>query len=111
VAFIGYLVAGLSGSTAAACGVFVPVNLVVVLLGPHYRKFARNPQLHAFVQGVTAAAAGAIAGACVVLARRSVYDLATVTIAGLTFLVLLRWKVPEPVLIALAAAAGLVLHH
>jgi len=111
VAFIGYLVAGWRGSTAAACGVFVPVYLVVVLLGPHYRKFARNPQLHAFVQGVTAAAAGAIAGACVVLARRSVYDLATVIMAGLSFAILLRWKIPEPVLIVIAAAAGLVLHH
>jgi chromate transporter len=74
VAFIGYLVAGLSGATAAALGIFLPVYLVVVVLAPSYKRWANNPQLNAFVKGVTAAATGAIAGAVVVLARRSVYD-------------------------------------
>lgn len=111
VAFIGYLVAGVKGALAAALGVFLPVYLVVVLLAPSYKRWAKNPQLKAFVQGVTAAATGAIAGAVVVLARRSIYDLPTLAIAALSLLVLLKWKVPEPLLIAAAAAAGLALHR
>jgi chromate transporter len=111
VAFIGYLVAGISGATAAAAGIFFPVYLVVVLLAPSYKRWAKNPQLNAFVRGVTAAAAGAIAGAVIVLARRSIYDMATLMIAIVTFGVLIRWKVPEPILIACAAAAGLLLHR
>jgi chromate transporter len=63
------------------------------------------------VQGVTAAATGAIAGAVIVLARRSVYDLFTILICVVSLAVLFRWKVPEPVLIACAAVAGLVLRH
>ncbi|HEY6768558.1 MAG TPA: chromate transporter, partial [Candidatus Sulfotelmatobacter sp.] len=78
VAFIGYLVAGVKGATAAAMGIFVPVYLVVILLAPSYKRWVKNPQLNAFVRGVTAAATGAIAGAVVVLARRSVYDIPTV---------------------------------
>jgi len=109
VAFIGYLVAGLAGATAAAVGIFLPVYLIVVLLAPSYKRWAKNPQLNAFVRGVTAAATGAIAGAVIVLARRSVHDVPTVVIAIVTFAVLFRWKVPEPVLIACAAVAGLVL--
>ena len=109
VAFIGYLVAGFTGATAAALGIFLPVYLVVVILAPTYKRWARNPQLNAFVRGVTAAATGAIAGAVVVLARRSVYDLPTVMIAIASLAVLRRWKVPEPVLIACAAVAGLFL--
>ena len=109
VAFIGYLVAGLAGATAAALGIFLPVYLVVVLLAPSYKRWAKNPQLNAFVRGVTAAATGAIAGAVVVLARRSVRDVPTIVIAIVTFAVLFRWKVPEPLLIACAAVAGLVL--
>ncbi len=109
VAFIGYLVAGTAGATAAALGIFLPVYLVVVLLAPSYKRWAKNPQLNAFVQGVTAAATGAIAGAVIVLARRSVYDLPTTVICLVTFAVLFRWKVPEPFLIAIAAIAGLVL--
>jgi len=111
VAFIGYLVAGVAGATAAALGIFLPVYLVVVLLAPSYKRWAKNPQLNAFVRGVTAAATGAIAGAVVVLARRSVYDLPTVVICLLSLAVLFRWKVPEPVLIACAAVVGLLLRH
>jgi chromate transporter len=111
VAFIGYLVAGIAGATAAALGIFLPVYLVVVLLAPTYKRWAKNPQLNAFVRGVTAAATGAIAGAVVVLARRSVYDLPTILICVLSLAVLFRCKVPEPVLIACAALAGLILWH
>jgi chromate transporter len=109
VAFIGYLVAGISGATVAALGIFFPVYLIVVLLAPSYKRWAKNPQLNAFVRGVTAAATGAIAGAVIVLARRSIYDAATLIIALLSLMVLMRWKVPEPILIACAAAAGLLL--
>jgi chromate transporter len=111
VAFIGYLVAGISGATAAAAGIFFPVYLVVVLLAPSYKRWAKSPQLNAFVRGVTAAATGAIAGAVIVLARRSIYDVTTLMIAAVTFGVLVRWKVPEPILIACAAVAGLLLHR
>src|SRR5262252_1615996 len=111
VAFIGYLVAGISGAAAAALGIFLPVYLVVVLLAPSYKRWAKNPQLTAFVRGVTAAATGAIAGAVVVLARRSIYDLATVIIALGSLAVLMKWKVPEPVIIAVAAVVGVVLRH
>jgi chromate transporter len=111
VAFIGYLVAGVAGATAAALGIFLPVYLVVVLLAPSYKRWAKNPQLNAFVRGVTAAATGAIAGAVIVLARRSVYDVPTILICVVSLAILFRWKVPEPVLIACAAVAGLALWH
>ena len=110
VAFIGYLVAGVWGATAAALGIFLPVYLVVVVLAPSYKRWAKNPQLNAFVKGVTAAATGAIAGAVVVLARRSVYDVPTALICVVSVAVLFRWKIPEPILIACAAVAGLMLH-
>jgi len=47
----------------------------------------------------------------IVLARRSINDVATLMIAVVTFGVLIRWKVPEPILIACTAAAGLLLRH
>jgi chromate transporter len=109
VAFIGYVVAGVAGGTAAALGVFLPVYAMVVLLAPSYKRWAKNPQLNAFVRGVTAAATGAIAGSVVVLARRSIYDWPTAVIALVTLAVLFKWKVSEPLIIALAAVAGLIL--
>jgi chromate transporter len=78
---------------------------------PHYKRFAKNPQGHAFVGGVTAAATGAIAGAVIVLAWRSIVDRWTVGIALATFTILAKWKIPEPVLILVSAIAGLLLYH
>jgi len=70
----------------------------------------KNPWIAAFVEGVTAAATGAIAGAAVVLGRRAIVDLPTVGLAVVTLFVL--WKarrVPEPIVILLSGIAGLVL--
>jgi len=107
VAFIGYLVAGHAGAFLAALGVFLPVWLFVVVPYGWFDRFSENPQVKAFVHGVTAAAAGAIAGACVVLARRAIVDAPTLAIAVAALLVTSRWRVPEPFLIAAAAAVGL----
>jgi chromate transporter len=110
VAFIGYLVAGFSGALAAGAGVFLPVYAIVLLLGPYYNRLAGNVGLRSFVQGVTAAAVGAIAGAVVVIARGAVRDVTTAIITLVTLLVLLRWKIPEPAIIAVSAVAGLLLY-
>jgi chromate transporter len=107
VAFIGYLVAGQAGAFLAALGVFLPVWLFVVVPYPWFDRFSENPQVKAFVRGVTAAAAGAIAGACVVLARRAIVDAPTLGIALAALLLIWRARVPEPLLIAGAAAVGL----
>jgi chromate transporter len=106
VAFIGFLVGGTWGAVAAALGVFLPVYLIVVCCAPFYRRYSSNPHLRAFVLGVTAAAVGAIMGAVVVLARRSVHDIPTLLIAVVTFAVLLKFKVPEPIVIVAAALIG-----
>lgn len=70
-AFIGFLVAGPLGAIVAAGAVFAPPYFIVLFGAPYYRRFAQNRQVKAFVQGVTAAAVGAIAGAAYILARRS----------------------------------------
>lgn len=110
VAFIGYLVSGLAGASIAALGVFLPVYLFVVLVGPLYKKFSKNEPIRAFVQGVTAAAAGAIAGAVVVLGRHSIQDYWTVGIAIVTLLSLMKWKIPEPIIIGVCGLLGIVIH-
>jgi chromate transporter len=109
VAFIGYLVASFPGAVVAAIGVFLPVYLFVVIPFPWFDRISANPQVKAFVGGVTAAASGAIAGACFVLARRAIVDLPTLLIGLVALAITWRFKVPEPVLIAAGAAAGLAI--
>ena len=110
-AFIGYLVAGPVGAFVAAWAVFAPPYFVVIVAAPYYRRFAQNRQVKAFVQGVTAAAVGAIAGAAYILARRSLVDLPTMLIGLITLAILmLTKKIPEPILILAAGVAGVLLH-
>src|SRR5438309_10134878 len=68
-AFIGYLVGGLAGAAVATVAIFTPIYLGVIVPGPWFVRHRDNPQVKAFVRGATAAAAGAIAGATVVLSR------------------------------------------
>jgi chromate transporter len=108
-AFIGHLVAGPVGAVVAALGVFLPCYLFVVIPGPYFRRVAGVPAVKAFVDGVTAAATGAIAGAAVVLGRRAIFDLPTALIAVATLGVLVSLKrVPEPLVIVAAGVLGLV---
>jgi chromate transporter len=110
VAFIGYLVAGASGATVSAAGVFLPVYLFVVVPAPYFRRFATNPHVHAFVDGVTAAATGAIAGAAVVLGRRALVDARAIAICAVAFVILSRrWRIPEPAIIAAAGIVGFLI--
>ncbi|PYO84743.1 MAG: chromate transporter [Gemmatimonadetes bacterium] len=112
VAFIGYLVAGPLGATVAAIGVFAPVYFVTVLAAPHFRRLAESARIKAFVDGVTAAATGAIAGAVIVLGRRALVDLPTALICSVTLAVIVSMKrVPEPALIAASGVVGLLLKH
>lgn len=110
--FIGYLVAGPLGGCAAALAVFLPPYLFVIFGAPYYCRFAQNRQVKAFVQGLTAAAVGAIAGAAVILSKRVLVDVPTVQIALIPFGVLFGFKkIPEPILIVVAGVAGVALHY
>src|SRR5437762_4486091 len=79
--FVGYLVAGVAGAVAATVGIFTPIYLGVVVPGRWFIRHRDKPQMRAFVKGATAAAAGAIAGATVVLTRGAVTDAKTAAIA------------------------------
>ena len=110
VAFIGYLVAGPVGACLAALGVFLPCYLFVVIPAKYFRRQAQNPQVKAFVEGVTAAATGAIAGAGFVLGKRALVDWTTTLIAIVALISLLTLKkLPEPLLILAAGIAGVLL--
>jgi chromate transporter len=108
VAFIGYLVAGPAGATVAALGVFLPCYLFVIIPAPYFRQIGKNRRVKAFVDGVTAAATGAIAGSVVVLGRRAIVDVPTILILVGTYLLMVKSKkIPEPLLILATGALGI----
>jgi len=108
-AFIGYLVGGLAGAGVATIAIFTPIYLGVVVPGKWFVRNQDNAQVRAFVRGATAAAAGAIAGATVVLTRAAVVDAPTAVILATALLFTWRLKNREPFLVLLAALAGVSL--
>jgi len=110
-AFIGFLVAGAAGATAATLGVFLPAFVLSVLLLPLLDRFSGYPAVVGLVRGVTSGAAGAIAGACVVLGRRAVQDVPTALLAVAALLVTLRTRVPGGLVVLGGALAGLLMYR
>jgi len=109
--FIGYLVAGFWGSVVAAMGTFLPCYLFTIIPAPYFKKHGKRPAIVAFVDGVTAAAIGAISGAVIVIGQRSITDWVTAALALATASVLWRFKkVPEPAIVLVAAVVGLLVH-
>ena len=109
VGFIGYLVAGFSGACVAALATFLPCYLFTVIPAPYFKRYGKLPGVIAFVDGITAAAVGAIAGSVVIIAKRTIVDLPTALIALGTIALLWRFKkLQEPVVIAAAAILGLL---
>jgi chromate transporter len=110
--FAGYLVAGVVGAVVATVALFTPTYLFVVVPGRLFRRFEKHPRVQGFVKGATAAAAGAIAGAAIVIGRQTISGWLSAVIGVVALALLLqRWvKVPEPALVVLAAGAGLALH-
>ncbi|KQW38387.1 chromate transporter [Rhizobacter sp. Root404] len=109
--FIGFLIAGFWGALVAALATFLPCYILTVLPAPYFKKHGKHPGIVAFVDGVTAAAVGALTGAVIVIAQRSVTDLITAAIAVGTTALLWQYKrLPEPVIVIIAALLGLLLH-
>jgi chromate transporter len=111
VGFIGYLVAGLPGAIIASVATFLPCYLFTIIPAPYFKKYGSRPGLVAFVDGVTAAAIGAITGAVIVIAQRSITDVPTTLLALVTVALLWKFKkLQEPVIVLGAALIGLVLY-
>jgi chromate transporter len=108
--FIGYIVAGLAGACVAAGATFLPAFLFTVIPAPYFHRYGQRPWLAAVVTGVTAGATGAIVGAVFVLARHSVIDATTAVIALSAFaLTRFRWRIPDPIIVAMAGLIGFAL--
>jgi chromate transporter len=111
VGFIGYLIAGFTGASVAALATFIPCYLFTVIPAPYFKKYGKNPSLVAFIDGVTAAAVGAITGSVIVIGQRSIVDIPTAVLAIVTTALLWKYKkLTEPVVVIAAALLGLVLY-
>ncbi len=106
--FVGYLVAGFWGSLVATIGIFLPSFLLILIVAPILVRYRTNPNVQGFIKGAYAAAIGTILGACVLLGKIAIGDWLTALIALASLVVLFRWKVSNPLLVAATAMIGLI---
>ena len=107
VAFIGFLVAGISGALVCTIATFLPCYLIVLVFAPVFKRIMKNIYVKEVAAGITAAACGAIAGSAVLLGRQTLVSPVHVAVCATT-LVCLIWfkKIPEPVLLLVAGGVG-----
>jgi chromate transporter len=125
VGFIGYIVTGrgndfltgFAGASVAALATFIPCYLFTIIPAPYFKRHGKRPGIVAFVDGVTAAAVGAIAGSCIVLGRRTIFEsgwtpeIPKIVLLLVTIGLLLKFKkLPEPVIVVGAAIIGLLIY-
>ena len=115
--FVGYLVAarlggslldGFLGSLTATVGIFLPSFLFILIVAPIMMRYRENPNVQGFIKGAYAAAIGTILGACVLLGKIAIGDWLTALVAVGSLVVLFRWKVSNPLLVAATAIIGLI---
>src|SRR5216117_3093606 len=106
--FVGYLVAGFWGSFVSTVGIFLPSFLFVLIVAPILARHRANPNVRGFVKGAYAAAIGTILGACILLGKIAIGDWLTALIALVSLVVLVRWKLSNPILVAATAVIGLI---
>jgi chromate transporter len=115
--FVGYLVAarvgssllaGFWGSLVSTIGIFLPSFLLILIVAPILMRYRKNPNVQGFIKGAYAAAIGTILGACVLLGKIAIGDWLTALVALASLIVLFRWKVSNPVLVAATAIIGLI---
>jgi chromate transporter len=108
--FVGYIVGGLRGAAAATAGIFSPAVLFTLLAAPLVRRHREAPWLQGFVRGVSVTVVGVLAGTTLLVARTAITDVPTALIALGAMAILVLWpRLPEPLLVATGALAGLAL--
>ena len=106
--FVGYLVAGFGGALMSTVGIFLPSFLLVLIVAPILTRHRADPNVQGFVKGAYAAAIGTIMGAGILLGQIAIGDWLTALIGVASLVALARWKVNNPLLIAITAFIGLV---
>jgi chromate transporter len=106
--FVGFLVAGFWGSLVSTIGIFLPSFILILVVAPILIRHRANPNVQGFVKGAYGAAIGTILGACVLLGKVAIGDWLTALIGLASLVVLFRFKVINPLLIAATAAIGLI---
>ncbi len=106
--FVGYVLGGLSGALVATAGIFLPAFVFVAVSGPLVPRLRRSPTAGAFLDGVIVGALALMAVVTFTLTRAAIVDGTTATLAAVSAVLLLRFRVNSAWLVLGGATLGLI---
>jgi chromate transporter len=106
--FVGYVLGGWTGALVATAGIFLPAFVFVAISGPLVPRLRRSKTASAFLDGVTVASLALMAWAGFELGRGALIDPITIAIAAIAGVVLIVFKINATWLIAAGAVIGVV---
>jgi chromate transporter len=108
--FVGYLGGAWAGAILMTIGIFLPAFAFTLLGHDMLDRFVHQPRVRVFLEGVTAAVVGLIAGTTLVLLRTSIDGLQTAIVFGLATVILFKshGRLVVPLVIAAAALWGFI---
>ncbi|WP_123043235.1 chromate transporter [Cohnella candidum] len=107
--FIGYRIAGISGSIAALLGILLPTFCLMLLLTIFYVQLKDNPKIEAAFTAIRATVVALIAYAAIKIGRASIVDFATGALTAIAALLLYFGHLHPLLVIVFGATAGVTL--
>ena len=109
--FVGYKVAGLTGSIAGTFGV-VAFSFLLVSIATHFvMKFKESKAIKAVLLGMRPAMIGLIIAAFISLSKQSYIDIKSVIIGVIIFLLLLSKKIHPIFVIVISGILGVIFYR
>jgi chromate transporter len=106
--FIGYLLGRVSGALVATVGIFLPSFLLIAIIGPLVPRLRKSAIFSSFLDGVNVGALALMVVVTWYLSRAAIVDVTTGSLALLSFIALIRFKVNTTWLILAGAILGLL---
>ena len=107
--FLGYLLRGPVGALAATIGIFLPAFILVAISGPLIPLIRKSATAGAFLDGVNIASLSLMAAVSYQLARSTIVDWLTASLAVASLLLLLRFRINSAWLVLGGAAVGIAM--
>ena len=109
--FVGYLVGGVAGAAVATAGIFLPAFVFVALSGPLVPRLRRSRVAGAVLDGVNVASLALMAAVTLQLSVTTLRAPVPLALAGLSLVLLSRYRASPTWLVAGGAAVGWILER
>jgi chromate transporter len=108
--YLGAMIGGIGGGLLALVSLFLPGFLLIVGALPFWDKFRRNPSIQGAVVGINAAVVGILLAALYdPICLSAIHSSADLVLALALLCMLLFWKAPSWMVVALGALGGALL--